>query len=395
MSPTSFDRDEALALLRTLVAERSYPGEERAAQELVSAWLADNGLVPELQPATNGQPNVIARIDNGPGPVLLLNGHIDTVLAVEGWECDPWQGRLENDRFYGLGAGDMKSGVVVSMLVARELARRRNEWQGSLIFSSVTDEEAYSYGARALLASGITADACFVTEPCYDTAIIGAPGKVLVRVGTTGKAAHGFYPWDGINAAIELARFVGQVCDAVPPAVHPRIPSSQTILSFHSGSTQYVITLPERAEALLTRQIVPGETADDVVGQLRSFAESLHSPARFDFTVEPPFYPSFEWNVPEHPFTHAFAEAGKAVLGSAVPLGYMPGVSDANLVNGQAGIPCIVYGPLAGNFHQCQEWVDLNSIVSSSDVILRAALGFFHSAQGPKLQLLPEDNRPA
>jgi acetylornithine deacetylase len=58
-----------------------------------------------------------------------LNGHIDTVLAVEGWECDPWQGRLENDRFYGLGAGDMKAGVVVNMLVARELARQCDEWR--------------------------------------------------------------------------------------------------------------------------------------------------------------------------------------------------------------------------------------------------------------------------
>ena len=270
----------------------------------------------------------------------------------------------------------MKAGVVVNMLVARELARRRDEWQGSLIFSSVTDEEAYSQGARTLIARGISADACFVTESGFTTAIVGAPGKVLVRVGATGKAAHGFYPWDGINAAIELARFVAQVCDAVPPGVHPRLPSSQTVLSFHSGSTQYVITLPERAEALLTRQIVPGETADDVVAQLRAFAESLHSPARFDFTVEPPFYPPFEWNVPEHPFTRAFAEAGTAVLGAAVPLGYTAGLSDGNLINGEAGIPCIVYGALAGDYHQCNEWVDLHSIVACAEVILATALGF-------------------
>jgi hypothetical protein len=39
----------------------------------------------------------------------------------------------------------------VNMLVARELARRRDEWQGSLIFSSVTDEEAYSQRARTLM----------------------------------------------------------------------------------------------------------------------------------------------------------------------------------------------------------------------------------------------------
>ena len=99
MRSSSFNQDEAVTLLRQLVAIRSYPGEELAAQQLVAAWLTDNDLVPELQPTVNQQPNVIARVANGPGPTLLLNGHIDTVLAVEGWACDPWQGRLEGERF--------------------------------------------------------------------------------------------------------------------------------------------------------------------------------------------------------------------------------------------------------------------------------------------------------
>lgn len=374
MPAPSFDRDEATALLRRLVAQRSYPGEERAAQAIVAAWLSTNGLAPELPPTANGQPNVIATIPNGPGPTLLLNGHIDTVLAVEGWACDPWQGRVEGDRFSALGAGDMKSGVVVNMLVARELLRRRDAWRGTLVFSCVTDEEAYSHGARALIDSGITADACFVTEPSYERAVIGGPGKVLVRVTATGRAAHGFTPWEGVNAAIELARFVAQVGEAAPPGQHPRIPSSQTILSFQSGSAQYVITLPETATALLTRQIVPGETADAIVAQLRAFADSLGSPATFSFSVEPPYYPPFEFSSPEHPFAQAFAAASAEVLGAPVPFGYTVGVSDANLIDGQAGIPCIMYGPRAGDFHQCTEWVDLSSLAPCAEVVLGTAL---------------------
>jgi acetylornithine deacetylase/succinyl-diaminopimelate desuccinylase-like protein len=374
-TPT-FDQNEALALVRRLVAVRSYPGEEAAAQQEVAAWLADSGLTPELQPTPNGQPNVIARVDNGPGPTLLLNGHIDTVLAVEGWSADPWQGWIDGDRFHGLGAGDMKCGVAINMLVARELHRRRDAWSGTLIFSCVTDEEAYSAGARALIAGGVAADACFVTESCDDQAIIGCPGKVLVRVDTIGKAAHGFYPWDGINAAIELARFVAQVCDAVPPGKHPRLPSSQTVLSFHSGSAQYVITLPEHARALITRQIVPGETPEGVVAQLRAFANSLNSPARFEFSVDPPFYPPFEWRAPEHPFAQAFAAAGQAVLGAPVPLGYTAGLSDANLIAGDGGIPCFVYGARAGAWHQCNEWVDITSLIPCAEVIFGTALRF-------------------
>jgi acetylornithine deacetylase/succinyl-diaminopimelate desuccinylase-like protein len=374
MRSPRFDQDEAFALLRQLVAIRSYPGEEEQAQQAVAKWLAANGLEPEHQPTANGQPNLLARLSNGPGPALLLNGHIDTVLAVEGWPCDPWQGLVEGDRFSALGAGDMKSGVVVNMLVARELLRRRDEWQGSVIFSSVTDEEAYSAGAHAMIDGGLAADACLVTEPSFERAIIGAPGKVLVRVTATGKAAHGFYPHEGVNAAIELARFVAQVCDAVPSGSHARIPSSQTILSFHSGSAQYVITLPEHAQALLTRQIVPGETAESVMAELRAFAESLRSPARFDFSVEPPYYPPFELDDLAQPLALAFAEATSDVLGAPVPFGYSAGVSDANLFSGAAGIPTIFFGPRAGDFHQCTEWVDVTSIAPCAEVILATAL---------------------
>ena len=101
---------------------------------------------------SRSQPNCrIQRVENGEGPTTLLNGHVDTVLAAQGWSCDPWQGRREGDRFYGLGAGDMKCGVVVNMLVTRALAQKKDNWRGTVIFSSVTDEEAYSMGARALI----------------------------------------------------------------------------------------------------------------------------------------------------------------------------------------------------------------------------------------------------
>jgi acetylornithine deacetylase/succinyl-diaminopimelate desuccinylase-like protein len=378
MPAPTFDQDEAFGLLRRLVAIRSYPGEERRAQEAVAHWLAANGLAPQMQPTPNDQPNVLAAIENGPGPTVLLNGHIDTVLAVEGWACDPWEGRLEGDRFSGLGACDMKAGVAVNMLVARELLRRRDSWQGTLLFSCVTDEEAYSLGARAHIAAGLKADACIVTEPSYDHAIVGAAGKVLVRVTAVGKAAHAFYPDQGVNAAIELARFVAGVGEAVPSGSHPRIPTTQSILSFHSGNAQYVITVPERAEALLTRQIVPGETAESVVAELRAFADSLRSPARFEFSVEPPYYPPFELGV-DTPLARALTAASAEVLGAPVPLAYTAGVADANLYMGEAGIPAFWFGPRGGDFHQNTEWVDITTLAPAAEVVLGTALRLLHS----------------
>jgi len=197
---------------------------------------------------------------------------------------------------------------------------------------------------------------------------------VLVRVHVTGKAAHGFFPHEGINAAIELARFVADVATAVPTGTHPRMPASQTILSFHSGNAQYVVTIPELAEALLSRQLVPGETAESVVAELRAFADSLSSPAGFAFTVEPPFYPPFEFDAATHPLGQAFQQACQAVRGSSVPFDYTLAVSDANLFGGKVGIPTIFFGPRAGDFHQNTEWLDVTTLVPAAEIVLRSAL---------------------
>ena len=238
--------DEVVSLLADLVRVKSYPGEEAAVQEVVAAWLRDQDLEVEYQMAGENRPNILATIRNGDGPTLLINGHTDTVLEADGWDSSPWEPRIEGNRFYGLGALDMKSGVASMMLAARALNQHRDCWSGTVIVSSVVDEEAYSLGAHALIDAGLTADYAIVTEPSGATPCLGSIGKVLVQVDVTGKAAHATWPERGINAAIELAKFIARFEEA-PIDQHPRMRGSQTVLSPISGSAQYVITVPDKA----------------------------------------------------------------------------------------------------------------------------------------------------
>ena len=256
-------------------------------QRAVAQWLTDQGLQPEFVANRRGPPQRDRSGRERAWANLTLNGHVDTVLAAQGWSCDPWQGRRDGDRFYGLGAADMKSGVAAAMLATRALDRARDRWRGTVIFTSVVDEEAYSLGARALVAMGLQADACIVTEPSLPHPVIGAVGKVLIRADITGKAAHGSMPHEGINAAVEAARLVGRL-DELPLGQHPHLRATQAVLSFHSGSDQYVITVPEQARFLINRHIVPGETGELILAEMRTLADSLNSPARFDFAIDPP-----------------------------------------------------------------------------------------------------------
>jgi acetylornithine deacetylase/succinyl-diaminopimelate desuccinylase-like protein len=368
----AIDIEEAAALTAQLVAIRSYPGEEGAVQRAIAAWLRENGIESEFQATKGDRPNVLAWVRNGPGPTIFFNGHVDTVLAVNGWSTDPWQARRDGDRLYGLGACDMKSGVVAAMLATRALAQHRAAWHGTVLFTSVVDEEAYSIGARALVDAGIRADACVVTEACDLHVRIGAIGKVLVRGDVTGKAAHGQHPEDGINAAVEAARFLARV-DEIRLGDRPPFPPSQCVLSFHSGNDQYVITVPEKARFTINRHIVPGETGESVLEGMRALAASLHSPATFEFFIDPPYYPPWEI-APDHPYLRQVAAAFSAETGQQPEMDYMSGLADANYFATDLGIPTVVFGPTGANYHMADEWVDVPSIGTTARVLIRLAL---------------------
>ncbi len=370
------DAEEAAALTVRLVNQRSYPGEETGAQQVVAEWFRENGIAPELQDLKDGRQNVIVTIANGDGPVLLLNGHVDTVLAAEGWQHDPWQTWREGDTLYGLGACDMKSGVAAAMMATRALARRTDLWSGTLIFTSVVDEEAYSVGALGLVERGIRADACIVTEANWERPNLGGVGKVLVRADITGKAAHGSWPADGINAAVEAARLVARL-DELPMGQHPRMTPTQTVLALNSGSPQYVITVPETARFTINRHTIPGETGEQVLADIRQLAASLDSPASFEFAIDPPYYPAWETDATD-PLVERFSRAYAAEAGHEPEFQYNQGVADTNYFSTDLGIPCIQFGPYGSNYHQANEWVNVPSIGATVRVVLRTALATFN-----------------
>jgi acetylornithine deacetylase/succinyl-diaminopimelate desuccinylase-like protein len=382
--------EEAAALIAHLVSIRSYPGQESEVQRAVANWLTQYGL-PAAYQETEGSPNVIARIENGSGPTLLFNGHVDTVLAAEGWSCDPWQGKREGNILYGLGACDMKAGVAAAMLATRALARRPDLWRGTVIFSSVVDEEAYSVGARALVRDiqagtkqgSPSPVACIVGEPSFDQPILGAVGKVLVRADITGKASHGSEPERGINAAVEGARLVARL-DEMKLGRHPRLSPSQCVLAFNSGSDQYVITVPEKARFTINRHIVPGETGETVLAEMDALAESIHSPARFMFAIDPPYYPPWEISA-DHPVIQKFARAYQTVTSRIPDYGYSGGVADANYFAADLGIPTVYFGPKGDRLHQSDEWVDLESVAPTVSIYLRLALDILQELYLPAI----------
>jgi acetylornithine deacetylase/succinyl-diaminopimelate desuccinylase-like protein len=140
---------EAEELLGALIRFNTVnpPGNERAAQEYLAAYLTEAGFECELLGAEPERPNLVARLrapDGAePGPTLCYLGHVDTVLADPAdWTHDPWSGEVIDGYLWGRGALDMKSQVAAEIAAATSLAR--SGWRparGELLIVAVVDEE--------------------------------------------------------------------------------------------------------------------------------------------------------------------------------------------------------------------------------------------------------------
>ncbi|MBL9016047.1 MAG: M20/M25/M40 family metallo-hydrolase [Myxococcales bacterium] len=125
------------------------PGDERALCEHVAPLLRERGaddVVVHTATRTDGSPGayVFARWGT---PKRIINVHVDTVPANDGWTRDPWTAHIEDGKLYGLGAADTK-GAMAATLVALERERARDF---GVLFSG--DEEAGSRVMEAFLAT--------------------------------------------------------------------------------------------------------------------------------------------------------------------------------------------------------------------------------------------------
>jgi acetylornithine deacetylase/succinyl-diaminopimelate desuccinylase-like protein len=119
------------------------PGAERACIERIGALLTAEGVEWQTYAARPERPNLVARLPGGPGPGLVLQGHVDVVTTVnQRWSHPPFGGELIDGWIWGRGALDMKNGV--AMMVSAFLRAKRDSVRlpGDLLLVVLADEEA-------------------------------------------------------------------------------------------------------------------------------------------------------------------------------------------------------------------------------------------------------------
>ncbi len=188
-----------LKLLGELVATPSISGQEAAVAERLSTWLKGQGIAFEAK-----GDNLIARLQGRqPGPTLLLNSHLDTVPAKDGWQRDPWSPKIEEGRLFGLGSGDAKASVAAMACAFAQLHKRGLE-RGSVVFAATVMEETGGGGLEHIVEDLGPLSAALVGEPTSLQAAVAQGGLMILEGTARGVAAHAARPWEGQNA-LEIA----------------------------------------------------------------------------------------------------------------------------------------------------------------------------------------------
>ena len=208
------DKDPLVSLLAELGARDTTnpPGHEKEICGFLADYLGERGVKTRTMEFEPGRASICAELPGREPGAFLLSAHLDTVKLAEGWRTDPFALTERDGRLYGLGAADMKGGVVAMVHAFLEVARRGRPRHALRLLLSA-DEEIHYRGASQFQREGLTEGALFaiVAEPSAGKILVGERGEFWVRVHFTGKEAHGSTPHEGVNAVLACARFLAEV----------------------------------------------------------------------------------------------------------------------------------------------------------------------------------------
>lgn len=360
------------------VLEKGGAGEARIA-ERVAGWLDHWGYATRMIEAAPGRFNVVARRGPGPGPSLLLNGHLDTV-GVDGMP-DPFSGAVRDGRLHGRGAADMKGGIACILAVAARLSEE--DPSGRLTIALTADEEHASIGMEALAASGVRADAAVVCEPTSLSVMPAHKGFLWINACVEGRAAHGSRPELGVDAIAHaghlLVAFEAETERLARDTGHSLLgPASVHAGTVTGGSAPSVY--PGRCEIVFERRTLPGETAEQVMRE----AEAVLASARrrcpgLDATLDQGLFRAGTEVAVGSPLVQGLLAACERA-GVAAKVAGMSAWVDACFLN-QGGTPAVCFGPGSiAQAHTNNEWIAIHEIETAADILTDFSRRFLSAA---------------
>lgn len=337
--------NEAVELLKRLIATPSVSRDEKAAADVLEAYMKEKGLNPQRQ---GNNVWCMSEEFDAQKPTILLNAHLDTVKPVAGWQHDPFTPVIEDDKLYGLGSNDCGGGLVSLLmtymgLIGKPTSPIQPINPINLIFLASCEEEVSGKnGIESVLPLLPKIDFAIVGEPTGMQPAIAEKGLMVIDATAQGKAGHAARN-EGDNAIYHAMKDIQWLSEWQFPKQSELLgPVKQTVTIVNAGTQHNVIpdtctfTIDVRSNECYTNEEIFAFFQEHLTSELKARSFRLSS-SKIDV---------------EHPFVQACIKEGLKPFGS-------PTLSDQALMR----FPSLKLGPgESSRSHTADEYIKISEI---------------------------------
>ena len=340
-----------------------------AVGDAIAAFLNDAGIATSKIAVADHGDAVRAVVPSGGSnrPIMLL-GHRDTVFPDGEVERRPF--KIEGDRAYGPGVSDMKAGVVMNVFVLAAFQKFGGA-PGPLVGLFTGDEEIGSPTSRPIIENEANqARVVFNSEPGRPTGnvVTARKGGIFMEAEIHGVAAHSGGNYEkGRSAILELAHKI-QAWHAMTD-----LDAGTTVNVGLISGGQSVNTVAPHATCRIDLRYLDPVNRDEILARVRSIAEtSTVADTSAELRILGEFSPLAATAASEVLFKHYVANAAEA--GLKVEGEFSGGCADSGFTAG-VGTPTVcATGPVGGNAHSPEEYLEVDSIVPRAHALALAIM---------------------
>jgi glutamate carboxypeptidase len=366
-------QEAMLALLREAVnidsCSYDKAGVDKVGQLFID-FFTQHGLLTTREPNDTYGDAIHIRLDDtrsNEKPILLM-GHRDTVFPKGEAGRRPF--RVENGRAYGPGVADMKGGLVINAFVLAAF-KRFGGAPAPLAGLITSDEEIASPSSRPIIERVARQVRCvFNSEPGRPSGAVvtGRKGGVFLKFEVFGKAAHSGGNFEkGISAIGEVAHKI--------VAMH-KLTDLMRGITVNVGTIsggQSVNTTAPHAEGQIDLRYIKPEDRAMMLGKLQEIVDTATvsgTTARLEIRGE--FLPLSGSSTSEELFAtyrSAAADAGLDIKGE-----FTGGCADSGFTAAMGTPTLCATGPVGGNAHTPEEYLEVASLVPRAQALALAIL---------------------
>jgi len=366
------DRDQRLIeFCQQAVRIPSPSGQEREVAQLMKRKMEEYGFDEVL---IDRHGSVLGRMRGcRPGKTILLDGHIDNVDVIDAdeWTHDPFGGEIDQGRIYGRGTSDMK-GSVTAMI---------RDFAGEICVSCTVHEECFEGVSSREITRLAKPDFVIIGEATSTTVKIGQRGRAEVVVETEGVSCHSSNPDKGVNAVYHMMAVIEEIRRIIPNE-HPILGKgilelTDIISSPYPGAS----VVPALCRATFDRRTLTGENEAVILGQVEEaiararekipglkartyLAEGKEVCWTGEAIAAKRYFPA--WLIDEDNEYVQKALAGLKKAGIEAPISHFSFCTNGSHFCGEAGIPCIGYGPsLESLAHVRDEYIEIEQLTKA------------------------------